>query len=113
MVQQQGRNPATTPFNQDLISEIFGERPELAFLGHLGESGLGRNQQRVLRGQASNFLGRFQQATGQQLARGNLPTLMPEDFFKNLNFQNEFFRLTPQQRGQQSSRFGPRTSFQF
>ena len=98
-------------FNQDLISEIFGERPELAFLGNLDRSGLRPNQQQFLRGRASDFLGRFEQAIGQQLAGGNLPTLLPEDFFRNLNFRNELGRFSPSTRGVGRSRLAPQTRF--
>lgn len=88
-----------TPFGKDLISEIFGERPELAFLGFLGQSQAPQSMQQFFRGQVANFLGQYQQALGQQLVQGNLPSLTPEKFFGGLNFQNEFNKFSPQQRG--------------
>ncbi len=100
-------------FNQDLISEIFGQDPELSFLGRLSQSGLRPNQQRTLRGQLPTFLSRLRQSAGRSLVQGNIPTLLNDDFFKNLNFRDELFKLSPGQRGQNRSRFAPRTRFQF
>lgn len=106
-----GGDPTSPTFIQDLISEIFGQRPELAFSGNVAQSGLRPNQQRFLRGRASDFLGRFDQAIGGQLTQGDLPTLTPEKFFGNLDFQNELFKFSPRQRGTGSSQFAPRTRF--
>lgn len=89
----------TTPFNRDIISEIFGHQPELAFLGFLGESQAPQSMQQFFRGRVGDFLGRYQQAVGQQLVQGRLPSLRPEQFFGGLNFQNEFSKFSPQQRG--------------
>lgn len=83
----------------DLISEIFGQRPELAFLGRVGQSGLDQNAQELFRGRTSDFMRRFQQALGQQLTAGQLPTLRPEEFFGGLDLQQEQFRFSPEQRG--------------
>jgi len=103
----------TTPFQKDLISEIFGERPELALLGNIGQSGLGQSQQRFLRGNPSEFLGRLQQKIGQQLVQGGLPTLTPESFFGGLNFRDELSKFSPVDRGLGTSQFAPRTQFRF
>ena len=104
----------TTPnFRQDLISEIFGERPELAFLGNLGQAGLNQGQERFFRGRASDFLGRLQQKIGGQLVQGGLPTLTPEEFFGGLNFQEEFRRFSPRDRGMGTAGLAPRTRFLF
>ncbi len=100
-------------FNQDLISEIFGQDPELSFLGRLSQSGLRPNQQKSLRGQLPEFLSRLRQSAGSSLVGGNIPTLLNDDFFKNINFRDELFKLSPQQRGQSQSRFSPRTRFGF
>ena len=106
-------NLGTSSFRQDLISEIFGERPELAFLGNLGQRNLPRNMQDFFRGQTSNFLRQFQQRIGQQLVAGDLPTLTPQDFFGGLDFQQEFRRFSPAERGMGVSQFAPRTRFIF
>src|SRR3990167_6937348 len=104
----------TTPnFQQDLISEIFGQKPELAFLGYLGQAGLGQGQERFLRGRASDFLDRLQQAVGQQLVQGGLTTITPEQFFGGLNYKQELGQFTPEQRGMGTSRFAPPTRFLF
>ena len=108
-----GGTNGTTPFNQDLINEIFGQQPELSFLGHLSQSGLGQNQQKALRGQLPEFLARLRQSAGQQLVQGNIPTLLNDDFFKDLNFRDELFRLSPDQRGQSRGQFGAGTRFGF
>lgn len=100
-------------FNQDLINEIFGDRPELAFLGHLGQAGLSNNLEDFFRRRTSSFLNRFQQASGEQLVGGNVPTLTPEDFFGNINFQQEAGRFSPESLGQGTGRFRPPTSFNF
>lgn len=108
-----GGQPVTTPFNRQVISDIFGQQPELAFLGFLEQQGLRPQQNQLLRSRASDFLNRFQQAVGSQLAGGQLPTLTPQQFFGGLDFRNELAQLTPQERGIQSSRFAPRTRFFF
>ena len=100
-------------FQQDLISDIFGERPELAFLGNLGQRNLPRSMEDFFRGQTSNFLRQFQQQVGQQLVGGNLPTLTPQDFFGGLDFQQEFRNFSPAQRGLGTNRFSPQTRFFF
>lgn len=89
----------TSPFQQDIISEIFGERPELAFLGFLDQAKMPRNMQQFFRGRVGDFLGRYQQALGGQLVQGQLPNLTPQRFFGGLNFQNEFTDFSPQERG--------------
>jgi hypothetical protein len=103
----------TSGFSQDLLAEIFGQQPELALLGQIGRSGLGKRDQRLLRGRTSDFLNRFQQQVGSQLLGGNLNTQSPEDFFGGLNLRNELFNLSPQQRGVNQSQFSPRTRFFF
>lgn len=89
----------TSPFAKNIISEIFGERPELAFLGFMGESQAPQNMQQFFRGKVGDFLGRYQQALGQQMARGQLPNLTPEQFFSQMDFPQEFSNFSPQQRG--------------
>lgn len=111
--QNQGGSEMTTAFNRDLIQEIFGERPELAFLGNLARQGLPFSQEQFLRGRASDFLSRFQQSMGQQLLNGAIPTQGPEQFFGNINFQSELDRFSPQERGLSPGRFAPRTRFFF
>jgi hypothetical protein len=101
----------TTSFNKDLLSEIFGERPELAFLGNLGQAGLGKGPEKFLRGKASDFLQRLHQAVGQQMVGGNLPTLTPEDFFGKMNFQQELGQYSPEQRGMETRQYNPFTNF--
>lgn len=104
----------TTPdFQRDLMAEIFGERPELAFRGYLGQAGLAQSQERFLSGKASEFLGRLQQAVGQQMIQGGLPTLTPEGFFGGMDWQNELYKYGRGERGMRTSQFAPRTQFLF
>lgn len=100
-------------FQQDLISEIFGQRPELAYLGNLGRQNLPRSMEDFFRGQTSNFLRQYQQAQGQQLVGGQIPNMTPEDFFGGLNFQQEFRNFSPMARGLGTRRFSPQTRFFF
>lgn len=103
----------TRGFRDELIREIFGQRPELSYLGNLGQGNLPRNMQDFFRGQTSNYLRQLQQAQGQQLVGGGLPTITPEDFFGGLDFQREFRNFSPLQRGLGTSRLSPRTQFFF
>ena len=107
----------TNDFQRDLIAEIFGDRPELAFQGSLGRAGaqgqLGAGQERFLRGRASDFLSRLQSQYGQQMLAGGLPTLTPEKFFGDIDFRNELYRFSPEQRGMGTSQFAPFTQFRF
>ena len=103
----------TPNFQQQLMQEIFGERPELAFLGHLTRSGLEPGQQKFLRGRASDFLQQLQSGVGRQLVQGGMPTLMPQDFFGGMDFKDELFRYSPRERGMTQGQFAPRTRFQF
>ena len=98
-----------TPFNRDLINEIFGQQPELAFLGYLGRSGLDQNDQEFMRTKAGDFLQRLQQSVGTQMARGGLPTMTPQSFFSGLDWGNELYKYSPQERGQDNSRYAPTT----
>lgn len=103
----------TTPnLIQDIIEEIYGERPELALFGRLGQSNLGRNQREFLRSQAPRFLQQYQQRIANQLSQGQLPNLSPSEFFNNdFDPLQEYYRLPPQQRGLGISQFAPRTRF--
>lgn len=102
----------TTPsFNQDIISEIFGEQPKLSFLGYLGNAKLPKSMEEFFRSRASDFLEQYQQAVGQQLASGKLPTLTPESYFGGLNFRNEALKFSPETRGMGTSQFFGRTRF--
>ncbi len=103
--------PPSEDFINNVIGNIFGERPQLAFLGNLAQSGLRPQTQKFFRGQAGDFLNRFQQAIGQQLVQGQLPSLTPQEFFGNIDFGREQFNFTPRQRGVARGSFAPRTRF--
>ena len=100
-------------FREQFISDIFDQQPELAYLGTIGSKNLPESMVRHFRSRTSDFMNRFQQAMGQQLLGGNIPSISPQDFFGGLNFQQEFRNLSPQQRGFGTSRLVPRTQFYF
>ena len=101
-----------TTFNQNLINEIFQERPELAFLGELGRANLPRNLEDVFRSRTSSFLTQLNQRIGSELVQGNLPNIDPAEFFRGA-IQQEQSRLSPEQRGVGTRFFNPRTIFGF
>jgi len=108
--------PRTPGFlnNDDLIREIFGADPELAFLEQVGGQGLSQNMQEFFRGQTGNFLRQFNQNLAQQLGQGRLPGINAgRNFFGGLNLREEFGKFSPQQRGLGISRFNPQTRFFF
>ena len=100
-------------FTDDLISEIFGQRPELALFGNIAKSGLRPNEQKFLStgSRASGFLERLQESVGSQLVGGGLPTVTPQNFFGNLNFQEELFKFSPRTRGVGKGALAPQTRF--
>ena len=105
-------SPAPT-VQQELINSIFGERPELAFLGALKQQNLPQGLSNFFRGRTSDFLNRFQQSLGSELFQGNLPTQTAQDFFGGFNFRNEALKFSPARRGMGTNQFAPRTRFNF
>lgn len=105
----------TTPFQDDLINEIFTDRHDLAFLGALDQQQdrLPQGGAEFFRRRGGDFLDRFQQTLGGQLMGGTLPSLSPQEFFGGLDFQREFFKFSPESRGMSTSRFNPTTRFFF
>ena len=100
------------PFVSDLIDEIFGEQPKLAFQARLGQSGLNRSGMDFFLRNTGQFLDRFSQGIAGQLGAGQLPTLDPFSFFgpeSGFNFNQELLRFSPASRGQGTSQFAPRT----
>ena len=99
----------------DFSREVFGQNPELAFLGRLGQAGGGRQMQDYFRRRTGDFLSRFQQQLSRQLLEADPNTFnpsqlsTPEDFFGGINFRNEFLSQAPTQRGFFSGQFAPHT----
>ncbi len=100
-------------FREEFISDIFGQKPELAYLGTMGRQNMPESMERYFRANTSDWVQRFKQRMGQQLLDRNLNIIEPEEFFGGLNFEQEFRNLSPQQRGFGTSRLAPRTQFDF
>ena len=101
-------------FQQNLISQIFDQDPELAFLEQVGGQNLPRNLQRFFRGQTNNFLQQFQQSLAQQLSQGTIPGVNAgRDFFGGLDLQQEASKFSPSARGLGANQFNPRHRFFF
>ena len=109
------------PFNfQDISRDVFGQNPDMAFLGRLGQANLPQGQQNYFRRNVGDFLSRFQQHLSQQFLQADPNNFNPntdlsrsEDYFGGLNFQNEYLKQSPTSRGFFSGQFAPRTRFQF
>ena len=95
----------------DFAREAFGEKPELAFQGHLARAGGGRRLQDYYRQRSSDFLNQFQGQVGRELLEGRGPDELtrPEEFFGRINFQDQFSSIAPTQRGFFSSSLSPKT----
>ena len=99
----------TTP---SLPRAIFDEDPELAFLTFLGQQQYGPGQQRFLQGRSGDVQNLWRQQQGQQLAGGQLPnSSFFYDFLPNFGMNQYLYGFSPQQRGQGTSQFNPRTQF--
>ncbi len=90
------------PFSQEQRDAQFSADQGFAFNTALGQAGLGQQATDVLRGRASNFISDFQGKLGNQLDVLGKNNLNPLEFFQGLDFQNEFDRLSPRQRGENS-----------
>ena len=97
------------PFDSDFRRSFFADDPNLAFQTSIAQSGLRRNQADFFRRRASDFLGRFEGALGKQLDAFGTTDLNPLEFFKGIDFNQEFLRFSPSQRGENPSIFNPRT----
>lgn len=101
-------------FMDELIADIFGESPELAFLGHLKEKNLSGSLENFFINNTNTFLDQFKARQAQQLAQGGLPTLEPGKFFKDFDFRQAAGKFSPQRRGLGTGNLiGSRTNFGF
>ena len=96
-------------FDQDFRKSFFADDPGLAFQTSIAQSGLKRNQADFFRRRASDFLGRFEGALGKQLDAFGTTDLNPLEFFKGIDFNQEFLSFSPRERGENPSIFNPRT----
>jgi hypothetical protein len=99
----------------DFFREALEEDPTLAFFGALGLSPFAQSpgRRRVLAGQETNIFNQFLSQIGGDLFGGQLPTQSFPDFLQQPDFfRQQFFGLSPQQRGQGGiSQFAPTTQF--
>ena len=96
-------------FDTNFRRQFFQDDPNFAFQTSIAQSGLKRNQADFFRRRASDFLGRFEGALGKQLDEFGTTDLNPLDFFRGIDFNQEFLRFSPRERGENTSIFNPRT----
>lgn len=108
------------PFDFETIRrDVYGNDPALAFLGRLEQAGGTPAMQDYFRNQTGDFLRQFQAHLSRQFLESDPETFDPnnlsraEDYFGGLNFQEEYLRQTPEQRGFFPARFAPRTRYLF
>lgn len=101
---------AEHPFNRNFRDTFFRDNPDLAFQTRLTQAGLPQGLTNFFRGRTSDFLRRFEGELGSRLDQFGTTDLNPLDFFNNINFQQEFLRLSPQERGT-NQRANPITRF--
>ena len=100
-------------FNQDTRAETFQKDPGLAFNTRLAESGLPPNLVEFFRKQSGSFLDRFQGELGRQINLFGKSDLNPLDFFRGINFREEFQRLSPSERDPNQGQFNRANRFLF
>lgn len=98
-------------FGEDFRKTFFADNPDLAFQTRLTQAGLPRHLTQFFRGRTSDFLKRFEGQLGSELERFGTTNLNPLDFFNSIDFNREFLRLSPQERGTNTSQFNPVTRF--
>lgn len=108
------------PFDlEEVRRTVFGQNPELAFLGHLDRAGGTRSLQQFFRNRVGDFQRRYQAHVSRQLMEADPETFdpatltRPEQFFGGLNFQEEFAGYSPEEQGSFPHRFAPKTRFLF
>jgi hypothetical protein len=104
---------SSNPLVDDIIADILGEQPGLALQGNASQMGRGRNFERFFEQNQARLLRQFETAVGGQLAQGQLPTLTAQSFFNPQFLLESYFGTSPQDRGQGTSQFAPRTAFRF
>jgi len=98
-------------FDENFRQQFFKDNPDLAFQTSLNRAGLPRHLAQFFRGKSGDFLKRFEGALGRELDEFGTTNLNPLDFFNDLNFNREFLRFAPGERGQNPLRFNPVTRF--
>lgn len=93
------RQPPSFAFTEDERAGQFARDPGFAFNTALNQAGLDRNLTDFFRGKAGSFLSRFEGALGSELNKFGTENLNPLDFFRNIDFEQEFLRFSPSERG--------------
>ncbi|KKN75658.1 hypothetical protein LCGC14_0378980 [marine sediment metagenome] len=91
--------PPSRPFDESFRRGLFQDDPGLAFQTSVSQAGLDTNLTDFFRGKSARFLQQFQGALGSQIDEFGRSDLNPLDFFRDLDFESEFLRLSPNERG--------------
>lgn len=101
-------------FTNDLLRELIGQEPSLAFFGRLANIDLTPLQRRFFETQRGRFEDRFAGQLSSLIQGGTPASQLPtfEDFLSDIDFGREFFSTPPSLRpGSGRSRFAPPTRF--
>ena len=86
----------------------FNKGAESAYFSY-GNQWKSPNQKKFFQSQFSNIQNQYMGALGQQVRGGNEPTQDFTDFLGNFDWRQNFNQQTPQERGEDTSRFNPWT----
>ena len=95
---------------------FLDDEPEAAFFSRQKQFGRAPQQRQFFEGQFSNIYNQYLGELGEQARTGVLPSGTFNEFLGNIDFDQRFARLTPQQRGEtggRQSQFAPPTRFLF
>lgn len=99
----------TNLFADFLEDPGFGQRA--AFFSQQGRFGTSQARQGFFENRFSQFQNQFLGNLGQQILRGEDPTLRFADFVQDIDFNREFASTPPNLRGSFASRFAPQARF--
>ena len=98
--------------------DLLEEQPQVGYAGFLegllggqGGQGFSPNRQRFLQSQFNPTFNRYQGALGQQIMRGQTPDLRFMDFLQNFGLGQLGGGFSPQERGEGTGQFAPRTQW--
>lgn len=96
------------PSSDNPFEPFLTENPEYAYFGYQNQWQT-PNMKKYFQSQFGNIQNQYKGQLGQQAMQGIKPILHFTDFLKNVNWGQEYGQQTPQQRGQDTSRFSPFT----
>lgn len=91
-----------------LFEGYIDQNPEQGYFGYQNQWKT-PNQKKWFQSQFSNIQNQYMGQLGQQVLSGGAPTKTFEDFLSQFNWGQNFQEQTPQQRGQDTSRYNPWT----